>query len=678
MFRHRLLRSRVLFTVICGATAIGCLSVADSVNRPADRVARGLTGVDTTKRSRVLVLLIDGLRRETATDAQMMPILARLRATGASGEVDGAFEGFSIPSIRAALSGKAEAQLMNAIENFHFTALPVESVFLDLRRAGKSSLVVGVDPFVQFGSVFETRLPVEGSADQYTLDRERPEIALSAYARERFDLIICHYEGGDWTGHEVGVRAPRYAAEYAFIDSLIGRFAAARKPDDYLVVFGDHGQSETGQHKTGLSVPTFGLFIGPDVTPGVVFRPLPIANIRLILSHALGLELHQAPYQVAELSRFLPLAPTREAAAALAPPHASRDLRDYALFALFLVAGTVILMLAIDGGSMPAATSVWWLIAAVFVAELLAQRLIDASWSAFPFLAVVAGATMTRRHWRSAAAVMLIGAYFATRFVYGAHDGGLLRVPLLGAELAPLYAAGSVAKLFLVLTLTGWKRPVRAAVVTLALSLVEFRVWDTPWVFLGAIAVALAAYRLARSDVDRALAIAAFGYVVLYFTLRLPLFEYAWIDLFLAAVLLARRHADPRWTDALVISGAFTLTSVWLDGGLEWGFLYSVLPADVVEFKVGWMLPMILLKLPLLLLLNWWVTRTAPTRAFVAAMFAYTGLRFAAVWIVRLAGASGEAMWPLAEQGTYLLTFAIATVWVYRARHTAQPPAARA
>ncbi len=232
----------------------------------------------------------------------------------------------------------------------------------------------------------------------------------------------------------------------------------------------------------------------------------------------------------------------------------------------------------------------------------------------------------------------------------------------------PLYIAGISAKLFLLLSITGRERWRRAALLTLLLSLLEFRVLDYPVVYVSALVLALASVWRWRTGDDRRLALSAFGYVVVYFTLRLPLYEYAWIDLFITAVLLARRVADERWTDALVISGAFTLTSVWLSGGIEWGFLYGFLPAYVVELQVIWFLPFILLKLPMLLILISWLTNVRPTRAFVIAIIAYTGVRFAGVWIVRLAGGSGAEMWPLAEQGMYLVTFTIATVWMFRSQ----------
>ncbi len=663
---RRVLHSRIAFSVALIAVAVASLVVVDSMNPTPDRVDRGLAGVDSTRHARVLVLLVDGLRFETANDSAMMPSLARLRPRGASGKIETVFEGFSIPAVRAALSGKAETQLMNAVRNFHFTALPIESVFLDLRTIGKSSLVVGYDPFAQFGRYFEQRLPPQDGRDMYATDRDRPPMALAAYANESQDLIICHYESGDWAGHEFGIHSPRYAAQMAAADSVIAQFAAARRPGDYLLVFGDHGQNDGGEHKTGLYLPTFGLFIGPDITPGVVFRSLQITNLRLIISHALGVRLHEASYQLDELSRFLPVARGVRADLSGDAGTVSRNVQDYFWCALFLVLGALLFAAAPSGGLETLFDSTSAIIGLVLVAELLAQQMLNASWSAFPFVLLVVALTMRRSDRWAALVVGLIGIFFVSRFDPMARDGSLLRIPYAYAQLIPLYIAGIVAKLFLLLTITGRRLAWQAVALTLALTLLEFRVWDVPSVYLAAIGLSIIACIAWRARARGRLALVAFGFSALYFTLRLPLYEYAWIDLFLVAVALAARSADARWTDALVMTGAFTLTSVWLNGGLEWSFLYGLLPAYVIELQVGWFLPMILLKLPLLLFLVWWTTGTRPSREFVSLMLAYAGLRFIGVWGVRLGGGSGAEMWPLAERGMYLLTFVIAAVWYHR------------
>ena len=45
------------------------------------------------------------------------------------------------------------------------------------------------------------------------------------------------------------------------------------------------------------------------------------------------------------------------------------------------------------------------------------------------------------------------------------------------------------------------------------------------------------------------------------------------------------------------------------------------------------------------------------------------GVRIGAAWLLRLGGAAGVEIWPLAEQGLYLTTFALATVvWSWEPR----------
>ena len=652
--------------------------VADGINNPPSQQDLGFVHVDTTSRSRVLILLVDSWRHQTAVDSAIMPSVARLSRDGASGKLETVFEGFSIPAIRAEFSGAAETQLVNLIRNFHFRALPTESSFLDANRIGKRSLVVGDEPFTQFGPFLEKRLPSAAGLDIYGRDKLRPGIALDAYRSGKYDLVVCHYETADWRAHEFGVHAPSYVAAFAHVDSVIDDFARARRPGDYLLVFGDHGHNERGEHKTGIYIPTHGLFIGPDIKPGVVFQSLPVSDMRVIIDHALGIQLRAPAREVAQLGEFLPLRPARDAADPAQPSQParaglSRRASDYLLFALFLAALCAAAMAAVSGETAEPPTE--WLtpanaaIVSLFVAEMVVQQAVHPEWAVFPFLMVVVGALAWRaERWRGAM-VMAIGIFFISRFTLDSGSPSPVRAPVGLGELVPLYVAGSCAKLALLVGVTGWRRRaavLAAALATGVLALLEYRVWDFPAAFLAVIALALVALVRFRSGGSRRLALLTFGYATLYFTLRLPIYEYAWLDFFVLAVWLSSRAAPGPWHDALVICGAFTLTSVWLPSGLEWGFLYGLFPAYVIELQVGWFVPFILLKLPLLLLVTWWAVDAGPSRRFVGLMFAYAAIRFVGVWIVRLTGGTGAQVWPMAEQGIYLTTFAIATVWAYR------------
>jgi hypothetical protein len=673
---QRLLRSPLLFALVLLAGAAAALLVADGINNPPSRGDLGFVRVDTTSRSRVLILLVDSWRHQTALDTTLMPAVARLSREGASGKLETVFEGFSIPAIHAEFAGTSETQLVNLIRNFHFRALPTESSFLDATRIGKRSLVVGDEPFTQFGPFLEKRLPPVAGLDIYARDNLRPGIALDAYRSGTYDLVVCHYETADWRAHEFGVHNPKYREAFEHVDSVIADFARARRPGDYLLVFGDHGHNERGEHKTGIYIPTHGLFIGPDIKPGVVFPSLPVTDLRVIIDHGLGIQLHAPAREVERLSQFVPLQAAPVAADPAQPtgPQVSRRLTDYLLFALFLCALGAAAAAAVSGPA-PDEPRTKWLtsanatIVALVVAEMIVQQVIHPQWAVFPFMMVVVGAlAWSASRWRGAV-IVAIGLFFVSRFTLDAGAASPVRAPIGFAELVPLYVTGSCAKLALLVGIAGWRRwqPIVTAVVaTGVLAVLEYRVWDNPATFLVVIAVALfAVVRLRGGDYHR-LALVVFGYAALYFTLRLPIYEYAWVDFFVLAVWLANRAAPGPWLDALVICGAFTLTSAWLPSGLEWGFLYAIFPAYVVELQVGWFVPFILLKLPLLLMLTWWAAGAAPTRRFVGLMFAYTAIRFIGVWVVRLAGGTGSQVWPMAEQGIYLTTFVIATVWAYR------------
>lgn len=658
------LKSRALLGVALLLGAAGSLLVADSINNPPERARFGFAHVDTTRKSHVLILLVDSWRHETALDSTLMPAVNRLSRDGASGKLETVFEGFSIPAIRSAFSGSAPTQLMNLVRNFRFRALPIESAFLDASRIGKHSLVIGDEPFTQFGSFLEKRKPAGAGLDMYGLDKLRPAMALDAYRSGSYDLVVCHYETADWRAHEVGVHAPLYKTAFSKVDSIIADFARARRPGDYLLVFGDHGHNERGEHKTGIYIPAHGLFIGPDIRAGVIFPSLPIGDVRVVLDHALGIDLRIPELEAQRLATFLPVA----AAARSAPERSSatgwsHSPRDYLLFALFLAALAGIILAAVPRDARKAlVTPSAAIIVLLFIAEFLAQQQLHPAWSLFPFLMIVVGAIAWKADRWTGALIAAIALFFLSRISLGANAAALIRAPVGFTELIPMYVAGTSAKLAILLTITGRRRAIAAAAVTAALAMLEFRVVDAPVVYLAAIALAGAALLKFRTGDLHQLALVTFGYAALYFTLRLPLYEYTWVDLFILAVWLASRTASGAFLDALTITGAFALTCGWLPSGLEWGFLYGLFPAYVVELQVGWFVPAILLKLPLLLLLTWWATDTRPTRRCVALILIYAAIRFVAVWLVRLSGGTGAQVWPIAEQGIYLTVFAIAAV----------------
>ena len=658
---HAVLRVIAVAVPVIGAAVLALLLV-DRINPPPRRTDPGIAAVDSTRRSRLLILHVDSWRDESARDSTLFPAVARLRREGASGTLLGVYEGFTIPAVRAAFTGHAETQLVNLVHNFHFTALPIESFFRDVATVGKRALVVGREPFAQFGPVFDERVPPIDGRDMYTTDRLRPPIALRGYREEPWDVVVCHWESFDWVAHEEGIATDRYRASARQSDSVIAAFAAARAPGDYLLVYGDHGHTTTGEHKTGYDIPTFWLLLGPDVTAGATLPPLPITNLRYVASHAVGITLRSEPYDLATIGAALPVvrgdaAPVVRASFVREPVQRAITLTNISRQPLEYLTAAAVLLVAIG------------------IAALCWRLLPPPSLSVRDLVTTVAA---------------LVLLFAAGRFVPAAAE------PLrpAGFPLAvALYVVGVVAKLVL-LRDGGRMAWLPAAATTTVLALVEFRAIEHPAVIALLSIAALVATVRVQAEAYRRLARIALLQLLLYFTLRLPIYLFPWIDLFLLAVWATRPDARyltqvntqlntqpntrlPVWHDVLLVGGAWTLACGTLAGNLEWGFLYTLFPAHVVELDVQWFLPFILAKIPLLLLLTLVVAQRAPDRALAQVVMIMTALRFAAVWVMRLAGAPTAELWPLAEQGAYLTTFVTAVVaWGWHRR--ASSPARRA
>lgn len=674
------LKSSVAVALFTLALAVCALLGIDAVGRePSASVSTIETqpaNADSVRR-RVLVLIVDGLRYETALDSSIMPSLNQLRGDGASGKLETVFEGFSVPAIKAAFTGVAETQLINVVRNFRFSALPLESVFLDAERAGKRTLIVGDEPFRQFGEYAVRRVPPTDS-DKYVQDGKRPALALDAWRNEPFDLVVCHYETTDWRAHENGIARAEYQTAFRSADSIIAAFAASRTTNDYLVVFGDHGHNARGEHKTGIYIPTFALVLGPDVAKSARFASLDIANIRLVVSHALGIRLRTSSYQASVVSTFLPIesATQSPATAAIVPDTRSRfDLPAIALLIGFSIAWFALAYISVRSANVDGSTAVPShvpLFAVAVVAEIVLQQRWSAAASWFPVLALASGALLFRKSRGHGALAMGVALFFIARYTINA--GALsLRVPSSLVALAPLYIAATVVKLWLLTRLAGAKRWPTAAALTALVTLFCVRVWDIPALSISSLVLTAVGMIYARYRHDTALLrafVASFVYLLLYYTVRLPIYQLLWIDLFLLVAALTHARVPTFVFNAFLLIGAFTLTSLWLSTGLEWGFLYGLAPAFTLERHILWFLPLIAAKIPLLLLLVAATTSWRPDAEFMWFAFIYCGLRFIAAWTARVFGANTADVWPIAEQALYLVPFVIAA---FATRSTARP-----
>lgn len=103
--------------------------------------------------------------------------------------------------------------------------------------------------------------------------------------------MIFHLVYVDHVAHKQGIFHPEYRSEVAEADLLVGELAKRIAPTDTLVVFGDHGHTDTGRHALGLDVPTYISLRGPGFRRGLVLDQIHITTYRYLFSWALKLPL---------------------------------------------------------------------------------------------------------------------------------------------------------------------------------------------------------------------------------------------------------------------------------------------------------------------------------------------------------------------------------------------------
>ncbi len=605
-----------------------------------------------------------------------MPTLGRLRRAGGGARLETVFEGFSVPAVQADFTGRSSTQLVNLIRNFRARDLAIESAFTTVRQAGWRTLAVGEHVFKQFGADLERIAPTEPTDDYVLRDHARPALALAMYTRQDHAVVVCHYESTDWVAHEGGITGVGYRLAFAAADSIVASFAAARRQNDVLIVFGDHGHDAHGEHKTGMEIPTALVAVGPGIPPGTTWHNASVRDVRGLMESALGLPpKDNNPLVNGELADHTP----------------TTGIPALPVWLLALaIPVAALLTRAVMAIAFPGSAAGWSLALLLPGLVVSAEFVLQQQWSPlvtlFPVLVVglaltEQGTSLLDRRITLAAGATL-GIWFITRLTPVWEPAGMslqLHEPTGLGDIVPLYAMAIITKSATLWAITGMARTMRALLTSLAvgvvLALLSFRVVDEPIAYLlviGAAAAVLVRNRTAgtndpaRQVASRRMAWFALVWATFTFTVRVPIYLYAFTDIFLWIAL--RLASRPIWQDALVASGIVALTCVWYPPGIEWSMLYTLFPAALVENHVSWFLPFIVLRVPILLAL-WCAATGKPPRASLAALLVFaTLLHFTSVLLVRQTTLPGERLWQLAEHGGYLLLFAVSALLTARVR----------
>ena len=202
---------------------------------------------------RVLFIVVDGLRLDTAFDSGWMPTVDRLAAEGASGVA------FTTPitmtgvGIRALGAGVSPG-LADVMQNWSLPEADFDNVFAQLHARGGKSVVMGNDTWIDlFGPWVETfRSPPEFFKylnPVYAWDHIIVTRAVR-FLEERHDweLAVVHIGGVDNASHMWTPFGEQFANKVKRTDADIATLVLAAGPGTTVIVTSDHGTSDRGQH----------------------------------------------------------------------------------------------------------------------------------------------------------------------------------------------------------------------------------------------------------------------------------------------------------------------------------------------------------------------------------------------------------------------------------------------
>ena len=288
------------------------------VDSPPQPGARLLRDDGTQAARRVVFVLIDGLRIDTALDTQVMPYLDKIRRQGAWAVMNSRPASYSQTGFASLFTGAwpeiSDGPLLN-LDPPELYSWTQDNLFSAAVRAGLKVAVSG-HPYNEIiipqGAVTVYYSDPDGT---YTADQKRVEAAIPWLQDSNTGFIFIHLNQVDWAGHhEGGPRDPRWNQAARRADDLLGEIAAQLDlSKDTLFVTSDHGHISTGGHggheEIVLKEP-FAL-VGAGVRPGD-YGHVNMVDVAPTLAALMGLNL-PASSQGRVLIEMLNLPPDEEA-----------------------------------------------------------------------------------------------------------------------------------------------------------------------------------------------------------------------------------------------------------------------------------------------------------------------------------------------------------------------------
>ena len=203
--------------------------------------------------SRVVLVIVDGLREDTSRKPDVMPFLDQLRRQGAGAAARSLPPSFSQPAWTSLATG-AWPEINDAapinVDTQEIWPWTQDHIFAAAKRAGLKTAVSGYDWWKKYIPPAQRDAGFFTPGEDDAADRDVVNAAMPWLTGGGYPLVLILLDQVDYAGHyEGGPRDPRWNAAAARVDTQIKQIASALDwSRDTLIVVSDHGHIDRGGH----------------------------------------------------------------------------------------------------------------------------------------------------------------------------------------------------------------------------------------------------------------------------------------------------------------------------------------------------------------------------------------------------------------------------------------------
>ena len=203
--------------------------------------------------SRVIIVLIDGLRYDTSLNAEVMPYLNELRANGSSARMHSQTPSYSEPGYSTILTGAWPEINDGPALNLDYEEIPTftqDDLFTAVHDAGLNTAISGYYWFEKLIPQSSVDFSFYTPGDDAKADDDVVSAALPFLQNPEIALVLVHLDQVDYAGHhQGGPQSPNWDSAATMTDNLLLFISnQINLETDTLIVLSDHGHIMNGGH----------------------------------------------------------------------------------------------------------------------------------------------------------------------------------------------------------------------------------------------------------------------------------------------------------------------------------------------------------------------------------------------------------------------------------------------